>query len=156
MWCTVLGATWAQSSWDGLGTRPLHLHGARGTVHLPLSTASWSIWGTGGAGGGRARPTLLQAESGVICPTANTTINLSRPIPSARASTGRPGDASALMTSSRDKRRTARHKYCQRLADVWRTWWLPNNVCRGRTSGREEILLVPLLSFFRRFLWAHC
>lgn len=110
----------------------------------------------GGEGGGRARPTPLQAESGVICPTANTTINLSRPLPSARASTGRPGDASALMTSSRDKRRTVRHKYCQRLADVWRTWWLPNNVCRGRTSGREEILLVPLLSFFRRFLWAHC
>lgn len=110
----------------------------------------------GGMGGGRARPTPLQAESGVICPTANTTINLSRPLPSARASTGRPGDASAATTSSRDKRRTARHKYCQRLADVWRTWWLPNNVCRGRTSGREEILLVPLLSFFRRFLWAHC
>lgn len=43
------------------------------------------------------------------------------PFPLPGPPSGGRGDASAPMTSSRDKRRAARHKYCQRLADVRRT-----------------------------------
>lgn len=58
----------------------------------------------------RARPTPLQAESGVICLTANTTINLS---PVRFPSPGRKwaqGDASALMTGRRDNQQKSHAK----------------------------------------------
>lgn len=79
--------------------------------------------GAGGGGGGGGCWFVLEQppcrRNQVLSVPLQTRPSISPvPLPLTRASAGRPGDASAPMTSSRDKRRTGRHKYCQRLADV--------------------------------------
>lgn len=145
MWCTVLGATWAQSSWDGLGTRPLHLHGARGTVHLPLSTASWSIWGTGGNGGGVVLDQPPCRRNQVLSVPLQTLPSIS-PVPFPQ-----PGPPPGGPVMHRRRWRAAEISGEQPAINIASDWL----TC----EGRGDYLTMSAVAGHRdgrRYFWFHC
>lgn len=114
------------------------------TLRLPLRQhLRYGVEGGGGVDRAPAGP--LQAESGVICPTANTTIHLSRApsfCPPLR-------QAAALMHR---RRRRAAEISGQQLAINTAGDWL---TCE-RGGDQLTMSAVPGCRDWRRYFWFHC
>lgn len=104
MWCGAPGATLAQSSWDHLRMWPPRIC-IEQRERFTSSTQPRSR-------GGVRRTNPLQAESGVICLTGDTAINLpppsNSPLPRIKSA---PGNTSAPTTCRQDKQ-SSMPKFC--------------------------------------------